>query len=74
MHARRFRIKKIGSPSTRFRVAGLMSAALALAPAVSAAQGVSLATGFTDFTSWTLFGSATAANTTPGNGFLRSAI
>ena len=44
---------------------GVMSAA-------SAAQGVSLASGFTDFTTWTRFGSASAQNDTPGNGFTYS--
>lgn len=46
--------------------------AASLTPTVSAAQGVSLASGFTDFTSWTLYGSATASNDTPGNGFTYS--
>ena len=50
---------------------GLLSA-IALSPAVNAAQGVSLASGLTDFTSWSLFGSATAQNETPGNGFTYS--
>ena len=40
--------------------------------AASAAQGVSLASGFTDFTTWTRFGSASAQNDTPGNGFTYS--
>lgn len=35
-------------------------------------QGVSLASGFTDFTTWQLYGSATADNFTPGNGFTYS--
>lgn len=35
-------------------------------------QGVSLLSGFTDFTTWSLHGTATAANTTPGNGFTYS--
>lgn len=46
-------------------------AGLAAAPA-RADQGVSLATGYTDFTTWTLYGSATAQNATPGNGFTYS--
>jgi hypothetical protein len=53
-------------------LAGLLSAALA--PAARAQQGVSLASGFTDFTTWQLFGSATAANQTPGNGFTYSQL
>lgn len=48
-----------------------LSAGLAAAPA-HADQGVSLASGYTDFTSWTLYGSATAQNDTPGNGFTYS--
>ena len=40
--------------------------------AAQAQQGVDLSTGFTDFTAWTLLGSATASNTTPGNGFTYS--
>jgi len=40
--------------------------------AAVAEQGVSLATGLTDFTSWSLYGSAQAFNTTPGNGFTYS--
>lgn len=40
--------------------------------ATAAAAGASLSTGFTDFTTWTLLGSATASNTTPGNGFTYS--
>lgn len=48
-----------------FLVAGFVTAA-------HAQQGVSLATGLTDFTTWTLNGSATAQNTTPGNGFTYS--
>lgn len=41
-------------------------------PCARAEQGVSLATGFTDFTTWTRYGSATAQNDTPGNGFTYS--
>lgn len=48
-----------------------LSAGLAAAPA-HADQGVSLASGYTDFTTWTLYGSATAQNFTPGNGFTYS--
>ena len=43
--------------------------AISVVPAANAAQGVSLASGLTDFTTWTLFGSASARNDTPGNGF-----
>jgi hypothetical protein len=52
----------------------LLAALLAIssAPTISAAQGVSLASGFTDFTSWNLYGSATASNITPGDGFTYS--
>lgn len=57
----------------------LLSALLAisLAPAVSVAQGVDLSSSsgvLTDFTTWNLYGSATATNTTPGNGFTYSAL
>ncbi len=48
--------------------------AMAWSGASHAEQGVSLASGFTDFTSWTKFGSATAVNTTPGNGFTYSLL
>lgn len=49
--------------------------AASLLPAASAsAQGVNLASGFTDFTSWSLYGSATASNQTPGNGFTYSSL
>lgn len=37
-------------------------------------QGVNLAWGFTDFTTWALYGSATASNMTPGNGFTYSEL
>jgi hypothetical protein len=52
----------------------LLSSLLTLGalPAAQAQQGVSLATGFTDFTQWNLFGSATAMNEAPGNGFTYS--
>lgn len=43
-------------------------------PAVGQAQGVSLTSGYTDFTQWNLYGSATAVNTTPGNGFTYSLL
>lgn len=54
-------------------IAALFAGSL-LPVASASAQGVSLATGFTDFTSWNLYGSATAANQTPGNGFTYSAL
>lgn len=54
----------------------LLSAAMAVAlvSAAHAQQGVSIATGgvLTDYTTWSLFGSATALNQTPGNGFTYS--
>ena len=50
-------------------LSSLIGAGLGLSGAAQAAQGVSLASGFTDFTTWTLFGTATANNFTPGNGF-----
>ncbi|WP_457390347.1 PEP-CTERM sorting domain-containing protein [Roseateles sp. P5_E1] len=50
----------------------LLPLTLAASLGAHAQQGVSLATGFTDFTSWSLYGSATASNTTPGNGFTYS--
>ncbi len=43
--------------------------ATSLTPTVRAAQGVNLAS---DFTTWNRYGSATAANQTPGNGFTYS--
>ncbi|RTL42295.1 MAG: PEP-CTERM sorting domain-containing protein [Burkholderiales bacterium] len=56
---------------TRFLSALTLGACVAALPA-AADQGVSLATGYTDFTTWSLFGSATAQNATPGNGFTYS--
>jgi len=53
-------------------IAALM--ALGLVSGAHAAQGVSLNSGFTDFTTWNLFGSATAINETPGNGFTYSTL
>lgn len=54
----------------------LLSATLAAAllPAAHAQQGVNIATGgvLTDYTTWHLFGSATALNQTPGNGYTYS--
>ncbi|WP_457325857.1 PEP-CTERM sorting domain-containing protein [Roseateles sp. P5_E11] len=50
----------------------LLPLTLAASLGAHAQQGVSLATGFTDFTSWSLYGSATASNMTPGNGFTYS--
>ena len=47
---------------------------IGLVPVVSAAQGVNLTSGFTDFTTWNLYGSATASNFTPGNGFTYSEL
>lgn len=50
----------------------LLPLTLAASLGAHAQQGVSLATGFTDFTTWSLYGSATASNMTPGNGFTYS--
>lgn len=50
----------------------LLPLTLAASLGVHAQQGVSLASGFTDFTTWSLYGSATAQNMTPGNGFTYS--
>ncbi|WP_077036360.1 PEP-CTERM sorting domain-containing protein [Pelomonas sp. KK5] len=47
-------------------------AGFTLLPQAATAAGDSLSTHYTDFTSWTLFGSATASNMTPGNGFTYS--
>lgn len=55
--------------ASRLFAAALLSTTLATA---HADQGVSLAAGYTDFTTWSLFGSATAQNSTPGNGFTYS--
>lgn len=57
-------------------IAALLGLAIAAATGGPAAaqQGVSMATGLTDFTTWTLFGSASAANFTPGNGFTYSQL
>lgn len=52
-------------------------AALALAaalPAAQAQQGVNLTAGPVDYTTWNLFGSAQAANSTPGNGYTYSVL
>ena len=53
-------------------MSGLVGVSLGLSSPVQAVQGVSLASGFTDFTTWSRFGSATANNFTPGNGFTYS--
>lgn len=44
----------------------------ALAAPAHADQGVSMAWTYRDFTTWTLYGSATAQNMTPGNGYTYS--
>ena len=52
-------------------------AALALAavlPAAQAQQGINLTAGPVDYTTWSLFGSAQAANSTPGNGYTYSVL
>lgn len=56
---------------SRLICALVLGTGLAAAPA-HADPGASLATGYTDFTTWTLYGSATAQNATPGNGFTYS--
>lgn len=61
-------------PSTR--LSGLL-AALTLAtalPAAHAQQGVNLTAGPVDYTTWSLFGSAQAVNSTPGNGYTYSVL
>jgi len=50
----------------------LLPLAFATGLAAHASQGVSLAYTYTDFTTWTLYGSASANNSTPGNGFTYS--
>ena len=67
-------MKKSSSTASKLRRLCVASAALCMAPVVSVAEGVSLAAGLTDFTTWTLFGSATALNQTPGNGFTFSSL
>lgn len=57
----------------RLALPALTLAASLLAPA-HAQQGVSMASGLTDFTSWTLFGTASANNQTPGNGYTYSTL
>lgn len=52
---------------------GLLLATLLL-PAAQAQQSVDLSAGPVDYTTWTLFGSAAAQNTTPGNGFTYSLL
>jgi hypothetical protein len=61
----------IGDPTMNFARL-LLPLPLAASLCAHAQQGVSLATGFTDFTTWSLYGSATASNMTPGNGFTYS--
>lgn len=50
----------------------LAAALLATAACAHADQGVSMAWSYRDFTTWHLFGSATAHNQAPGNGFIYS--
>ena len=55
----------------------LLLASLALAgamPAAQAQQGTNLTAGPVDYTTWSLFGSAQANNSTPGNGFTYSVL
>ena len=54
-----------------------MLAGLALAaalPAAQAQQAINLTAGPVDYTTWSLFGTAQAFNTTPGNGFTYSVL
>jgi hypothetical protein len=53
-------------------LAGLL--ALTLLKDVRAQQNINLTVGPTDYTTWSLFGSATAQNATPGNGFTYSVL
>lgn len=53
-------------------LAGLL--ALTLLNDARAQQNINLTVGPTDYTTWTLFGSAAAHNTTPGNGFTYSLL
>lgn len=48
--------------------------AACLLPVAQAQQVLDLSAGPVDYTQWTLFGSATAQNTTPGNGFTYSLL
>lgn len=48
--------------------------AATLLPAAQAQQTLNLTAGPVDYTSWTLFGSASASNLTPGNGFTYSLL
>jgi len=48
--------------------------AAALLPAAHAQQTLDLSAGPVDYTTWTRFGSATAQNSTPGNGFTYSVL
>ena len=50
----------------------LATALLATAACAHADQGVNMAWTYRDFTTWNLFGSATATNMAPGNGFIYS--
>src|ERR1700741_2545007 len=50
----------------------LLPLTLAASLGAHADQGVPLAYTYADFTTWTLYGSASASNTTPGNGFTYS--
>ncbi|HOB95577.1 MAG TPA: PEP-CTERM sorting domain-containing protein [Aquabacterium sp.] len=56
------------------RLAAAALLAASLLPAARAQQGLDLSAGPVDYTTWTLFGSATAQNTTPGNGFTYSLL
>ena len=56
---------------TRLLAAMALAAAL---PAAQAQQGVNLTAGPVDYTTWTLFGSAVATNSTPGNGYTYSVL
>lgn len=52
----------------------LLAAAAALATTAQAQQTIDLSAGPVDYTTWTLYGSATARNEVPGNGFAYSLL
>lgn len=58
----------------RHRLAAAALLAASLWPAAQAQQTLDLSAGPVDYTSWTLFGTAAAQNTTPGNGFTYSLL
>jgi hypothetical protein len=56
------------------RLAAAALLAASLLPVAQAQQTLDLSAGPVDYTSWTLYGSATAQNLTPGNGFTYSVL